>query len=142
MFTDVPNLFTSKGNSFYSFHNQKDDLKGGLQFSINWFVHPPESMSENEALLNFIEANEKNKIDCQTVRVSNYQAIYFSKSCADSNMEFCYWYIYHDKILITITHMIFEEETDEIKGKWLKRVTGIVNSLELNVNKFKTTLMK
>ena len=158
-FADVPNQFTSKddlfkltfdenwayskkGNSFYTFHNQKGDLKGGLQFSINWFVHPSESMNENEALLNFIEADEKEKVEFQTVGISNHQAIHFSRSYTDSNMKFYYWYIYHGKILITITYMIFEEEADDVKGKWLKRVTDIVNSLELDVNKFQTTPMK
>jgi hypothetical protein len=135
-------VYLKKGNSFYSFHNLKDDLKGGLQFSFQWFVRPPESMNENEALLNLIETNEKGKVDFQTVEISNQQAIHFSKSYTDSNLKFYYWYIYHDKILVVITYMILEEQSDDLKGRWLKRVTDIVNSLELDVNKFQTTPMK
>ncbi|HMG91193.1 MAG TPA: hypothetical protein VK589_14105 [Chryseolinea sp.] len=135
-------VYSKKGNSFYSFHNQKDDLKGGLQFSISWYVRQPESMNEKEAVLHFIEADEKEKVDFQTVSISNLQAIHYSRSYGDSNMNFYYWYIYHEKIFIITTYMIFDEEPDNIKGKWLKRVTDILNSLELDIDKFQTTRMK
>ncbi|MBA4057651.1 MAG: hypothetical protein C0490_23255 [Marivirga sp.] len=134
-------VYSKKGNSFYSFHNLKDDLKGGLQFSIQWRIRQPESMNEKEALLQFIEISEDHKNDIQTVNVSTHQAIHYSKTYEDSNMIFYYWYIYHEQILVIITYMIFEEEPDNVKSKWLKRVTDIINSLALNVNKFHTTPM-
>ncbi len=135
-------VYSKKGNSFYSFHNLKDDLKGGLQFSIQWRIRQPESMNEKEALLQLIEADEDDKNYFQTVRVSTHQAVHYSKTYVDSNMIFYYWYIYHEQILVIITYMIFEEETDKVKSKWLKRVTDIINSLELDVNKFHNTPMK
>jgi hypothetical protein len=158
-FTNVPNLFISKddlfrltfddnwiyskkGNSFYSFHNLKDDLKGGLQFSFTWNVNPPESMKEKEAVLHFIHSNESETIETQTTVIYDLHAINYRKQYADSNMIFSYWYIYHQKILIVITFMIFEDEPDDVQVRWLIRVTNIINSLKLNLGKFQTTRMR
>ena len=135
-------VYSKKGNSFYSFHNLKDDLKGGLQFSIQWYIRQPESMNEKDALLRLIEVSENHRTDLQTVSLSTHLAIHYRENYDDSNMNYYYWYIYHEQILVTITYMIFEEEPDNVKSKWLKRVTNIINSLALDVNKFHTTPMK
>ena len=139
MYTD--RLVAGQGNSFYSFHNLKDDLRGGLQFSVNWYVNPPELMDEKEAALNFVYASENEKVNYETVWISKHQAIHYQRHYPDSNMNFDYWYIYHENIMIVITFMISQKEPADVKDKWLKRVTNILDSIELNVNKFHTTPM-
>lgn len=99
-------------------------------------------MDEKEALLYFVCASENGKVDFQSTMISDHYAIHYRKKYADSNMIFYYWYIYNEKILTIITFIIFEEESDDVKSKWMKRVTGIINSLKLNAKKFQTTPMK
>ncbi len=158
-FTNVPNLFISKddlfrltfdnnwiyskkGNSFYSFQNLKDDLKGGLQFSFTWNVNPPELMKEEDALLHFINVNESEIIKTENTVICDLPAISYRKQYVDSNMIFSYWYIYHQKILIVITFMIFEDEPEDVRLRWLIRVTDIINSLKLNLENFHITRMR
>ncbi|MEJ1239691.1 hypothetical protein WBG78_16260 [Chryseolinea sp. T2] len=135
-------VYSKKGNSFYSFHNLRDDLKGGLQLSISWNVNPPESMNEKEAVLDFIYTSENEHVDYETVMISDLQAIYYRKENTDSNMTFYKWYIYHEKILLVMTFMIFDGESNKVKDMWIKRLDGIVKSLKLDANKFKTTRMR
>ncbi|HEY0743604.1 MAG TPA: hypothetical protein VGD40_19190 [Chryseosolibacter sp.] len=134
--------YSRKGNSFYSFHNRKDNLKGGLQLSLTWHVKPPKEMNEKEVVLNIINTEENASVEVETVSLSNCNAYHFSRKYNDSNMIFYYWYIYKKEILMIITFMIFEDETDSVKNNWLTRVVGILNSLNLDIDRFQKTRMR
>ena len=157
-FSDVPTDFTSKsdlfklkfepnwvysrkGNSFYSFHNEKNDLKGGLQFSIKWNVEPPDSMNETDAVIELINREEGEYVGYEEKNISNYQAFHYFRNYDDSNMDFYNWVIYQNKVFILIKFMIFEDEIHETKVNWLNKVTLILNSLELDEQRFQTTKM-
>ena len=135
-------VYSRKGNSFYNFHNTTDNLKGGLQFSFTWDVTLPETANERDAMLDIIYTNENGKVEFQLTTVSDFQAIHYCKQYAESNMSFHYWYIYHERILVVATFMIFNEEAVDVKDQWLQRVVEILGSLKMNDDKFRTTRMR
>ncbi len=135
-------IYSKSGNSFYSFHNKKEDFKGGLQFSIKWNIQPPDGMNEKEAVIDLINREEGENVEYEEKGISNYKALHYSKNYDDSNMDFHNWIIYQNKVLVIIKFMIFEDEPDETKAGWLSRTKLILNSLELDEVRFQTTRMK
>ena len=135
-------VYSKKGNSFYSFHNIEEDLKGGLQFTINWNVTTPDSMSEEDAVINLIEAEKGATVKLEKIQLSKYSSFHYFMKYDDSNMDIYKWIVYEEKVLIIINFMIFEEEPESKKLEWLKRVKAILETMVLDHTKFQSTRMK
>lgn len=133
-------FYSVSGNSFYSIHNELDDLKGGIQISIIWNRPVVESIKDLNHLDIILQENEF----AQTIRVnvSGLETIYFSKKYSDNNMDFHYWYLRFDNVYIKISYFIFEEEALEIREKWLSRVKKIIDTIHIDQSKFKMIEMK
>lgn len=120
-------LYSQSGNSFYSFGNLKEDLKGNFEISIikgDFYNDENEDIEEHWVNEHLIKETEE--------KISNYEAMYQLSKIPNSNLDFHDWYIITDKICIRISFMIFEEETKEVKDFWLNEVKKILNTLNIN----------
>ena len=131
-------VYIPKGNSYYLFTNEKDDLKGSLEFSIHWYVFPPDSMTDEDALVGLFHIEEKENSEYEKTIISEYDTLYYFRNYEDSNLDFHHWIIYFNKIVFKINYMIYEEESAEKKSYWLNRVKKILKTLKLNHQKFQT----
>ena len=123
-------LYHSTGNSFYFFGNEKDDLKGSLQFSIIWnrpVIGHINSLADLEKSI-----REEENVEISRVIISNNEALYLQSNYKESNLDFHQWYIYTGQIYIQINFMIFENETIETKLNWLNRITKILHTLNFD----------
>jgi hypothetical protein len=156
-FSEVPNDFISKdelfrlkfdnnwlysrsGNSFYSFHNEKDDLKGGLQISIIWDRPVATSVQSAEQLEQTLIENEG--ITLVPTTLSGFPAYYFGANYIDNNMDHHTWYIYVPDIYVKVSYFIFQEEPAEIKQLWFARIHKLLDTLEIDRTKILQTRFK
>lgn len=132
-------FYSISGNSFYSIHNEIDDLKGGIQISIIWNKPVVESIKDLDHLESTLKENEHAKTT--RVQVSGIDAIHFATKYTDNNMDFYYWYLRFDNAYFKVTYFIFEDEPMEIKEAWLNRVKRIINTINIDTKKFETVRM-
>jgi hypothetical protein len=132
-------FYNVTGNSFYSIHNEVDGLKGGIQISIIWKKPVVYSINDLAHLDRILQENENAKTT-RTI-ISGMEAIFFMAKYIDNNLDIYYWYLRFDNVYIKISYFIYEEEPLETREIWLHRVSTIINSIEINREKFKTIKM-
>lgn len=134
-------FYSVDGNSFYSIHNEIDEIKGGIQISIIWDRAVIKQFGTFENLKLILEKQENTAFD--EISLSNERCLFLAINYADSNLDYYYWYLFvENEIYFKISYFIYEAEEAEFKKKTFKRVERIVNSLELNREKFIATKMK
>ena len=133
-------FYNVNGNSFYSIHNEIDDLKGGIQISIIWNMPVVKSIKDIDHLDSILQVKEN--AETQRVIISGLEAIYFQVKYPDNNMDFYYWYLRFDNVYFKISYFIFEEEPLEKRNNWYKHVNDIIHTIEINKAAFKTVRMK
>jgi len=132
--------YNVSGNSFYSIHNEIDDLKGCIQVSIIWNRPVVESIKDLDHLHSMLKDREQ--ANTTRVLISGIDAIHFAAKYIDNNMDCYYWYMRFNNVYFKISYFIYEEEPIDKKNAWYHRVNGIISTIEIDKEKFKTVRMK
>lgn len=133
--------YSVEGNSFYSIHNEVDDIKGGIQISLIWDRPVIKQFGTFENFKSILEKQEKRRFE--VVKLNNEDCLYLKTNYSNNNLDIYYWYIFkEDKISIKITYFIFEEQSENFKKETLIRVNRILNSIIFNYQNIENTKMK
>lgn len=121
-------LFSESYTGYYFFAN--NDLKGGIDFTIN--TKKDLVFADTLAYARYVLKSDYSTERFSSQLISNCDFLKIDYRAESSNMNFTSCFLKHEKALIHIRLMLFEDESEEEQAFWRDEFYTILASLKFN----------